>query len=261
MPITPPLTEAPLVYSALDIITDALIEVDISAPGEPVDPDTAQWGFRKFNYLTDTWAARKSFAYASTFNVYNLVPNLSPHTIGPGPGATFPVPQRPVKITQATIILNNSTPPTSVILNIRDEQWWMDQTIQNLTSQQPTDLFYNPASPNGQLYFWPIPDVAYETQIKAWALLSQYSSITDPIGGLGGPGTLPPGYRAAAMLSLAETCGGQPPADLPRRAAEARSAIFGNNNKTVRMQTRDSGIPGGDDDGRSTTFNYLNRSF
>jgi len=261
VPIGPPTTETPLIYSALDVITDALIEVDISAPGEPLDPDTAQWAFRKFNYLTDSWAARKNFTYASSFNIYNLVPNLSPHTIGPGPGATFAVPQRPVKITKATIILNNVSPVVSIPLNIRDQEWWMDQTIQNLTSQQPTDLFYNPAFPNGELYFWPIPNVGYQTQLMCWALLSQFSSITDPIGGPGGPGTLVPGYRNAAMLSLAEMLGGQPPATLARDAAIARAAIFGNNNKVPRMQTRDSGIPGAEDDMRSTTFNYLNRSF
>jgi hypothetical protein len=260
MPITPPITEAPLIYAALDIITDAMIEVGISAAGEPLDSDQAQWAFRKLNYLTDTWAARRAFVYASTFNTYTLVPNLSPHTIGPEPGATFVVPQRPVKIVGATIVLNNSTPPVSVILNLRDEQWWIEQTIQGLESQQPTDLFYNPAFPNGELYFWPAPNVAYQTQLQCWSLLSQYSSITDPIGGPGGPGTAPPAYRSALMLSLAETLGGQPPPNLAAMAATARAAVFGNNSKTVRMQTRDSGVPGGDENLRSTTFNYLNRS-
>jgi len=261
MPITPPTSEAALTYSALDIITDALIEVEISAPGEVPDPDTAQWAFRKMNYLTDSWSARRAFVYASTFKIYTLVPNLSPHTIGPAVGATFSVPQRPVKVVGATIVLNNVNPAVSVPLNLRDKQWWIEQTIQGLTSQQPTDLFYNPAFPNGELYYWPVPNVAYQTELEVWGLLSQYSSITDPLGGPGGPETLPPAYRNALMLSLAETLGGQPQASLPMLAATARAAVFNNNSEVPRMQTRDSGIPGADEDLRSTTFNYLNRSF
>lgn len=262
MPILPPPGGEPaLKYSALDIITDAMIEVDISSPGEPLDSDQAQWAFRKLNYVTDTWAARKAFVYATTFTNYTLVPNLSPHLIGSSPLATFEVPQRPVKIVGATIVLTNNAPPVSVVLNMRDEQWWIEQTIQGLTSAQPTDLFYSPTFPDGALYFWPIPNVAYQTQLECWTLISQYASITDPLGGPGGPGTLPPAYRAALMLSLAETLGGQPPANLAQMAATARAAVFGNNSKLVRMQTRDSGIPGADEDLTATTFNYLNRSF
>lgn len=267
MPISPPISESALVYTALDIITDALIETTMLAPGETPDGEQGQWAFRKLNYLLDSWASKKNFVYASSFNIYTLVPNLSPHTIGPAPGATFAVVQRPVKIVRATIILNNTPAPyVSIPLTLRDEEWWMANTIQQLPSQQPTDLFYNPTFPNGSLYYWPIPDTAYQTQLETWALLSQFSSITDPIGG---PGSnvfqIPPGYRNAMMLSLAEEL--MPGADkeanptLTMMAARARSAVFGNNSQVPRMGTRDFGIPGAEQDLRSTTFNYKSRSF
>lgn len=265
MPVTPPITESALTYTIGDLIHDALIEAAISSPSEPDDPDTAAWAFRKCNYLLDTWASRKNFVYASSFNVYTLVPNLSPHLIGPALGATFIVPQRPIKIIRATIILNNIPQPfVSINLNMRDEQWWMENSIKQLTSQQPTDLFYNPAFPNGQLYYWPLPTIAYQTQLETWALLSQFDKITDPIGGPGASATVPPGYRNALMLSLAESllAAGEKPANpvLGALAAQARAAVYGNNTKVPRMQTLDSGIPGAEDNYHLTTFNWRNRS-
>lgn len=266
MAITPSGGGPALTYSVLDIVTDALIEVGMLSPGEMPDGETAQWAFRKANFLLDTWAARKNFVYASTFNKYTLVPGLSPHTIGPSNTATFQVDQRPVKIVRASIILNNVTPNVDVPLTLRDEQWWMEEvTIKDLQSSQPTDLFYNPSFPDGQLFYWPVPDTAYETRLEVWSLLSQFQSITDPIGGPNGVTSLPPGYRNALMLTLAETLlpGGEKEAHptLIAAAAFARLAVFGNNTASPRMSTRDSGVPGADQSIRSSNFNYKSRSF
>ena len=266
MAITPPISESALTFTALDIITDALIEVGIQAPGETPDADTGQWAFRKLNYVTDSWSARKALVYASTFATYNMVPGLLPHTIGPAVGATFSVTQRPVKVVRATIILNNTQQPyVEVPITIRDDQWWMENTIKTLQSSQPTDLFYNPAFPNGELYIWPVPNTAYPIRLELWALISQYSSITDPLGGPAGPGSLPPGYRNALMLSLAEEllpgAGKEASPILAVMAARARSAIFNNNFAVPRLQTRDSGVPGFDEGLQSTTFNWKSRSW
>ena len=266
MPVLPPLSPAPLTYVIQDIINDALIEIGMLSPGESADGETSQWAFRKANYLLDYWSARENYVYNTTFDTYTLVPNLSPHTIGPAPGATFQVRQRPVKIVSATVILNNVSPNVEIPLAIRDSQWWMqDNTIKGLTSQQPTDLFYSPSFPNGQLYFWPVPTIAYGTRLEVWGLLSQFVSINDP---LGGPGSstfdLPPGYRNALMLSLAETLqpGGEkePNGTLATMAAAARLAVFGNNSAVPRMQTRDSGLPTAQQSLSETSFNYKSRS-
>jgi hypothetical protein len=267
MSITPAPLAPPLGYTVLDILTDALIEVGMLAPGEMPDGETAQWAFRKINLLLDTWAARKNFVYANTFLTYTLVPNLSPHLIGPDPvTATFTATQRPVKIVRATIILNNVTPNVEVPLTLRDEQWWMeDVTVKDLRSSQPTDLFYSPSYPNGSLYYWPVPATAYGTRLECWVLLGQFASIQDPIGGQNAAQSLPPGYRNALMLTLAETLlsGGEREANpmLTQAAAQARLAIFGNNTPSPRMETRDSGLPGADQTLRQSNFNYKSRSF
>lgn len=254
----------PLTYRCLDIITDALIEIGACPPGEQPGADEAQWGFRKLNYLLDVWAARRNYVYADTFNTYTLVPGLSPHLIGPT--GTFVVPQRPVKITAATLILNNVNPNVEVDLDIRDEQWWMQEvTIKGLQSSEPTDLFYSPSWPNGSLYFWPVPQTNYGVRLALWTILQQFQAITDPIGGPGGQTTVPPAYRAAMMLSLAEDMlpGSKRDANqvLAQKAAQARMAVFGNNTKVPRNSTQDSGVPGPDRSTTQSNFNYKSRTF
>lgn len=266
MPILPPSTAPPLSFRGIDVITDALIEIGMLAAGETPDGETGQWAFRKLLYLWDMWSGRGLFVYSTTLNTYTLVPNLSPHTIGPDAGATFTVAQRPVDILRATVILNNVTPNVEVPLTKRDSQWWMeDVTIKALTSEQPTDFYYSADFPNGSIYFWPVPTVAYGTRLELWVLMPQLTSIQDEIGGAGGPGTLPPAYRNALMLSLAEQLipgsgKGQMPG-LIANAALARRTVFGNNSQVPRLQTRDSGVPSADLDTRASNFNYRSRSF
>ncbi len=268
MPITPPIGEIALTYRALDIVTDALIEVAISAPGEPLDPDTAQWAFRKLNYLLDTWATSKKYVYGSVFTDYTLPVNLpvqpdgsAAATIGPGPGATYPAAQRPVKILSASAIINNTTPPVLAPIQIEDNQWWAGVTLPGINSMYPTNLFYNPTFPNGTLYLWPIANTAFGLRLETWVLLSQFDSITDPIGGPGANPLVPPGYRHAMMLSVAELLGGVPPQTLARDAASARAAIFTNNTPPANISTRDSGMPGTQEGRRSTTFSYRTRTW
>lgn len=271
MAITPPISEPSITYTVEDICHDAGVEVGIIGPGEPLDGEAGQWIFRKANYLLDTWATSKKYVYASVFTDYVLPVNLvraadgsAKATIGPVPGATYFAAQRPVKILSASAIINNTTPPVLAPIHIETSQWWAGVTLPGITSMYPTNLFYNPAFPNGELYLWPISNTAFGLRLETWVILSQFGSITDPIGGPGAAQTVPPGYRNAIMLSLAESL--QPGAErtnpqLTANAAAARAAIFGNNSPSANISTRDSGMPGNQEGRRSTTFSYRTRTW
>jgi hypothetical protein len=268
MPITPPIGEPVLNYRVLDLCMDAAIEVGILGVGEILDGDTGQWIFRKINYLLDTWATSKKYVYASVFTNYTLPVNLAVQpdgsavaTIGPSPGATYFAVQRPVKILSASAIINNTTPPVLAPISIEDSQWWAGVTLPGITSMYPTNLFYNPTFPNGELHLWPISNTAFGLRLETWVQISQFGSITDPIGGPGAAFTVPPGYRHAMMLSLAELLGGTPSASLKGDAAAARAAIFMNNASPANISTRDSGMPGNQEGRRSTTFSYRTRTW
>jgi hypothetical protein len=259
VPILPPPPQAPNTYRALDLIADSLIEIGAISPGEVanIDPDLAQWALRKANYVLDVWAAKRQYVYASTFLSFNLVAGLSPHTIGPN-NATFAVNQRPNRIESWALVLN--TGPTAVDLPrrpTRDKDWWAAQQVKTLETNIPTDMYYEPDNPNGSCFFWPVPNTVYPVRLELWTLLAQFAAITDPVDGPGGSGFLPPAYRTALMLTLAETlqpgAGKEDRPGLAAQAAAARAAVFGNNSKSPRMATADSGMSTGK---RRADFNW-----
>ena len=263
MPISPPVTPPPpLSYTVLDLVTDALIEIGAVAPGEYPGDAEGQWAFRKFNYLIDEWQALERYVFSYQYNVYTLVAGLSPHTIGPSGTATFSTaPQpRPVRLESAALLLNISPGQVDNLMNIRDHDWWALNQVKNIQTNVPTDVYYDPTSPDGSLYFWPVPNSQQQVRLQFWQTVSQFTAITDPIGGPGGPGTLPQAYRAALMYSLAERliAGSNRPESpaLTKAALTARSAVFSNNAKSPRMHTNDSGMPKSGSTGVRGDFNW-----
>lgn len=163
--------------------------------------------------------------------------------------------QRPAKIADANIIINNISPIVKVPLRIRDKDWWIANSVPNITSSIPTDLYYNPKWPNGEIYLWPQQSVNYGLELEVWVNLAGVTDLTYQF-------YLPQGYWRAVTLSLAEalipTYGLplQRAAGLAKQAMEARAIIRNLNSKSPTILTRDPGIPRG---GRSQNyFNWLN---
>jgi hypothetical protein len=235
-----------------DVITNALIEAEWLAQGEVPEPQDANFVLGKINDLLDEWAAQEKYVFGSLFTLFNLVPGLSPHTIGPGVGATFSIALRPVRIDGCTIVLANSGGTTTDIpINTsRDADWWNSVRIKNLQSSIPTDLYYSSDTPNGSMYFWPVPNFAYQTRIETWQSVQQFKSVQDGL-------VLPPAYRKAITLSIAEELAGPRSNDpkLARKAAEAREAAWINNAQSPTMSTAQAGMPGSK--GGHTSFNFL----
>ncbi len=86
-----------------DIIKDALLEIGSYSPGEDLAAEDAFHTAFAAELFLDEWAADRQFVYSTSFQVFTLMPSLSPHTIGPA-NATFQQSQRPVDIKSASII-------------------------------------------------------------------------------------------------------------------------------------------------------------
>lgn len=160
---------------------------------------------------------------------------------------------RPVKIEAANIVLNNLNPIVKCALRIRDRDWWIANTIPNVPSSIPTDLYYEPSFPNGQLFLWPEQDVNYLLELQVWTDLADITSLTQQF-------FLPQGYEDAVTyqlaVSLCPSYGRPLDQTLLGLATNAKLKIQNRNSYSPKIQTRDSGIPRGNRGG--TLFNWLN---
>lgn len=236
--------------STADLIRDSLLELAVQDPIDPTDPALLELGRVRYNSLVDLLNAQQIGTYELTFPTFTFTPLLSPHTIGPT--GTFVVTQRPVAIIGANVLLSSGTDLTRTPINPRNYQWWLAQPSPNITSGLPTDLYYETAWPNGKIYFWPTPTIAYDVELLVRLVLGQVTSaaLTTDL-------SLPPALYRTLMLMLAEDLSGplsqQWSPSQAKKKQDACSAYFANNNAPIRIQTRDSGMPG-----RSNGSGYFN---
>jgi hypothetical protein len=221
----------------------------LQRPQGAISDNETQDGMIFLNQQVNYWAARGCYAWTSAFAVYTLTPQHQPHLIGPGlTDPDFAASPRPAGIQSASIVLAAGS-PVDVPVNIRDNEWWASQRVKSMQSTIPTDLYYEPDVPYGQLWFWPVPTVAYGVRLEGNVALQEFSSPDDSF-------FAPQAYLAAVTLTLAEELcdiwGTQTPPNLPRRALKARDALQSNNNLPPRIASADYGTfssPSGD-------FNY-----
>lgn len=227
-------------------ISAALTEFNVLMPSRSPNARDGDWCLFILNELRDAWNAKRETVWAQVFSSFTLVPGTQPHTIGPS-GATFTLAVRPVSLDGASLLINNVTPAIKNPINIRDYQWWLanstaNQTYANtITSSIVTDIYYEPAWPNGNLYMYPAPTTAYGIILVSRTLYGAVAD-TDTID-------LPPGGQRAFRLSLVEALcssfGRAVPAQIEKDARMARAQFFGNNLIVPTLVTRDGGMPGG----------------
>jgi hypothetical protein len=235
------------------IVNDAALEIGVVSIGDPPPAEITETLVFRLNRLLDEWNAQHEAMYAQQFLTYTLVPSLAPHTIGPT-GATWTTPVRPVSIESAQLVLDISNPSTYTPIRLRTAQWWGEvQMTPTLESGYPTDLYYEPAWPNGNLNFWVVPTIAYQVQLQVRRLFASVVSTDDF--------SLPPGYQSAVTLTLAEqsavALGRELSGALVSRASQARARIFANNVEPRHLITQDSGMPTAQKSSTFPTFNYL----
>lgn len=220
-----------------DLIRLAMGEFSAARAGESLTPDDAEDGLILFNELLDALNADDRAIYAHAFQTFTITPNLQPQTIGPA-GATFTVATaRPTAIRGGSIWLTGDTIRSP--LTMRDRDWWRGQRAPKISVTLPTDLYYEPAWPNGSCFFWGIPSAAYDVELELETLFAQVTLATTL--------NLPMGYQQALRLTFAELFAahfGQPvPATLTKNAANARRRVWGLNDQIPNLRTADGGLP------------------
>ena len=242
-----------------DIITNALTELGILAPGESLPTEQATFCLSKLNRLFDSMNAESLFIFGTLLFQGTLTANHNPHTLGIAsttPDFTVTT-ARPPKILSANLVLTDVTPNIFRPLVLVDDDWWMKNPVPDLATQIPYYLWPNYSWPKMSLYLWPVPTKAYDIRLDLWTLF--------PSMALGDTFTLPPGYEDMVTLSLAETLipsfpnapGAQGVALL---AAQARARVKSLNSEAPTMVC-DGAVQSMDSRPRASIANFLSGFF
>lgn len=221
------------------IVSDAFMELNVFGASQSQDAGDMAFGLGKLNRVFDNLNAMRQGVYQQKFIQFTLTPALSPHTIGPT--GVWVETQRPVTIDGGDLAVGSGV--TQPIDFDHDWTWYQNISLQSQTSGYPTDAYYEPAWPNGKIYFWPVPSSARVVTLSVRLTLAQVT-LVDTFW-------MPPGYRDAITLTLAESLmsayprTGRDDGTLSRAALLARERVYANNLIIPALVTVDSGMPGG----------------
>lgn len=229
-----------------DLATTALGKIGVLGAGQTPTAADMALVVAQINRILNRWNAQRDAVYADVFASYTLTVDLNPHTLGPT-GATWSVTQRPVTVDGVSLQIGSGASLVQLPIRQRDATWWEAQAVPNITSGIPTDFYYDASWPNGSLYLWPVPSVAYDVQIRTRVVLASVTKNTTF--------SMPPAYEDALLLTTAEEICPDftvpVPAQVAKSAREARVTAFANNAQPVRIAT--APFRGG---GRGSSYNW-----
>lgn len=227
--------------TALELITEALIELGEVGQGETVSNEDATGGLLKLNdYLASLSNDRLNIYKLDTFSG-TLTATVGSYTFGPS--GTL-VSSRPVQIQGAVIVLNGITQP----LNLITAPQYRAIKEKALTGTLPLQLYPNSGFPNMTLEFWPVPSGTPTFTCDFWAVIAGGNLL------LGDTISLPPGYqrmlRLGLAIELAPSYGRQVSEILLRNFQDAYALVRNNNNLDTSgvfgmTETPNLGEPGG----------------
>jgi len=179
--------------TARELVIGALTQIGAYAAGETPSAADAQLGLTTLQDQLDSWAADQLAIAVTTTTTFTLLANTSMVTIGTGGTVNA---ARPTWFTQVNYVIPASTPPVETPMGPMDDDAYANLSIKTLTSNLPTQYYYNATTPLGTLFFWPTPTQNVQIKLYYDLPVSQPAVLDDDVIG-------PPGYREAIKYALA----------------------------------------------------------
>lgn len=178
--------------TASDIITRAANALGYLGVNEVLNAADANAGLKTLNMMLDSWAGEDLTGYAWQTIIFNMTANKSQYTIGtigtPDINNTWPTQIYDAFITDT----NNLDYP----LGILTQDKWNNIGDKTITSQIPTNIFYDRQFPLGVINIFPIPLLSYQVTLNVELQQAGFALLTTQL-------SVPPGYARAYILNLA----------------------------------------------------------
>lgn len=222
--------------TALELITEALLDIGAIDSGAEATPDEAQTGLAKLNGLLDSWSTERISIPVIQAAIYNLVAGQTAYTIGPSASDFLTLnTQRPIGIESANIIADS----TRFALKLFSSAEFAAIAYRTITGSVPYALYYDNAFPNATINLWDAPSAGHQLELFTWKPLTQVAKIGDDL-------VFPPGYREAVLynLELRMVSLGQPPNPVIVELAAAAKANIQRLNLPSALLDIDQAIQG-----------------
>lgn len=179
--------------TVLQLLSDALGELNVIGPGDPLEDDDAQTALRVFQRLNNTFNADRLFLYQVQRTLFPLAIGQQVRTIGAG--GNFNV-ARPVTLAHVGVVPVGQTYEMPVIPYVNREEW-LAEPWKAQTDLYPSRYLYEPKYPLGEFTFWPIPTTAAQVALGLpQALAAPATLVTDLV--------FPEGYHHLYHTNLVE---------------------------------------------------------
>lgn len=247
----------PNVPTALDLITDALMEIGVQGSDSP-EPDIgdAQLALRYLNRLLESSNLLPGSIFTVRQDDFVLTPLKQDYTIGVDPAGIVVADFQAVRPTRIeSIVLQMSSVGTIVrdepMTPITDADWARKRITQVYAI--PKEYHFEPSWPLATIQFYPAPSAAYTIEMRSWQQAARIDSLHDPV-------LFPPGYADYWLYQLAiRLCSpfsrpvSQQLVEMERRAIAAVQAT----NIHAPMVEADPALTGGS---RGGAFNWMSGS-
>lgn len=186
--------------TARALIQNAFVEVGVLGANQSMPAGLANQGLTTLNMMMGQWAIQVGTMPVRVIETFDLVSNQKIYTIGDG--GDFDT-TRPMRLEGAALVLTQAQPDeVEVPLSLLSDDAYEAIQVKDLANNQPTCVWYQPASPLGKIYLWPVPNVDYND------LRLYFNQQLSEFDGLSTAYDLPPGYQEAIHYNLAKRfCG------------------------------------------------------
>jgi len=165
-----------MTITALNIITDAALSINVIPPGGVLNPSEQSDGLISLNKVLDSWEDM-------------MLVQLSRVTVATGGGGPFTTP-RPIKIKSATCTAGSLQSQVEVC----SPESWATVSDASRSGQLSSKLFCDYAYPTSNIYVWPASTGVLH--LFAYLPLTSFATLATSID-------LPPGYARALTFAVA----------------------------------------------------------
>jgi hypothetical protein len=209
----------------IEIFRDSLTDIGQYAPGERENDADFEFCLRTCNDLIEQWNNENLALFAFRTQTFSLQSNKYLYTIGGvAPDIAGP---RPLRIQD--MYLEDAT-GNRLPVNLRTLSDFIALRNRMVTSQIPSDAYYDPQFPQANIQFWPTPlDPLYTVFFTSYLQLEEFADLYVDI-------ELPAGYRPAIRynvgVNVAPAYGKQPSPKIEQLAQMTLASLKRTNNIT-----------------------------